>query len=104
MGDNREYYYQIDYIDKDGLANYIETYHDREQAVKAVNLLNHANRCLNRDTKFVLDKYSFYFTDEGEPVDDTLEEENITESVTIIEHIERVKSGYYKDNVKRNLL
>lgn len=92
----REFYYQIDYIDKDGFANYIDTEHDRDLAIKNVNYLNYANMAINRDTKFVLDKYSFYFTEEGEPVDDTLEEENITDSVTIVEQIERVKNGYYK--------
>lgn len=96
MNNNKEYYYQIDYIDKDGLATYVDTEHDRDSAIRKVNYLNYANASINRDTKFVLDKYSFYFTDKGEAVDDTIEEENITDSTTTIEYIERVKSGYYK--------
>ena len=75
---NKEYYYQIDYIDKDGLATYIDTEHNRAKAIRKVNYLNYANAYINKDTKFVLDKYSFYFTDEGEPVGDTIEEHNIT--------------------------
>lgn len=96
MSRNREFYYQIDYIDKDGLATYIDTEHKRDKAIRKVNYLNYVNMAINRDTKFVLDKYSFYFTEEGEPVGDTIEEKNITDSVTIVERIERVKNGYYK--------
>lgn len=54
-----EFYYQIDYIDSDGLANYIDTLHDEEKAIEHVNILNNANRCLNDDTKFVLDMYGY---------------------------------------------
>lgn len=105
MSDNKEYYYQIDYIDKDGLATYIDTEHERDRAIRKVNYLNYANACLNRDTKFVLDKYSFYFTDEGEAVGDTIEEMNITDSTTTIEYIERIKNGYYKkENVMKRKL
>lgn len=102
---NKEYYYQIDYIDKDGLATYIDTEYERGKAICKVNYLNYANACLNKDTKFVLDKYSFYFTKEGEAVGDTIEEKNITDSVTTLEHIERVKNGYYeKENVMKRKL
>ena len=105
MSDNKEYYYQIDYIDKDGLANYIDTEHERDRAIRKVNYLNYANACINKDTKFVLDKYSFYFPDEGEAVGDTIEEINITDSVTTLEYIERIKSGYYKkENVMKRKL
>ena len=96
MNSNKEYYYQIDYIDKDGLATYIDTEHERDRAIRKVNYLNYANASINRDTKFVLDKYSFYFTEEGEAVGDAIEEKNITDSTTTIEYIERVKNGYYK--------
>ena len=75
---NKEYYYQIDYIDKDGLATYVDTEHIRAKAIQKVNYLNYVNSFINRDTMFILDKYSFYFTDEGEPVGDTIEEHNIT--------------------------
>ena len=79
MGTNKEYYYQIDYIDKDGLATYVDTEHNRAKAIRKVDYLNYVNSFINRkDTMFVLDKYSFYFTDEGEPVGDTIEEHNIT--------------------------
>lgn len=30
---NKEYYYQIDYINKDGLATYIDTEHNRAKAI-----------------------------------------------------------------------
>lgn len=92
MKTNKEYYYQIDYIDKDGLASYIDTEHERDKAVRKVNYLNYANASINRDTKFVLDKYSFYFTKEGEAVGDKVEEMNITNSETVVEHIERIKN------------
>lgn len=88
---NKEYYYQIDYIDKDGLATYIDTEHNRAKAIHKVNYLNFANECINKDTKFVLDKYSFYFTKEGEAVGDKIEEMNITNSETITEYVERIK-------------
>lgn len=102
---NKVYYYQIDYIDKDGLATYVDTIHDRDSAIKAVNYLNYANTSINRDTKFVLDKYSYYFTEEGEPVGDTIEEMNITDSTTTVEYIERIKNGYYKkENVMKRKL
>lgn len=79
METNKEYYYQIDYIDKDGLATYVDTEHSRTKAIRKVDYLNYVNSFINRkDTMFVLDKYSFYFTDEGEPVGDTIEEHNIT--------------------------
>lgn len=91
METNKEYYYQIDYIDKDGLATYIDTEHNRAKAIHKVNYLNFANECINKDTKFVLDKYSFYFTDEGEPVGDKIEEMNITNSETNTEYVERIK-------------
>lgn len=75
---NKEYYYQIDYIDKDGLTTYVDTEHSRAKAIRKVDYLNYVNSFINRDTMFVLDKYSFYFTDEGKPVGDTIEEHNIT--------------------------
>lgn len=89
---NKEYYYQIDYIDKDGLATCVDIEHSRAKAIRRVNYLNYANECISKDTKFVLDKYSFYFTDEGEAVGDTIEEKNITNSGTIMEYVERIKN------------
>lgn len=106
MNSNKEYYYQIDYIDNEGYSNFITTHKNKQKAIKELDILNRANRCLNNDTKFVLDKYSIEYNEDGFPIDDTLIEENITDSVTILEHIERVKSNYYsKENIKkRNLL
>lgn len=54
-----KYYYQIDYIDENGLATYIETYHNEITAIKDVNTLNRANRCISGNTKFVLDEYRY---------------------------------------------
>ena len=78
------YYYQIDYIDSKGLANYIDTSHDREEAIKQTNILNQANYCLHKSTKFVLDKYRYIIN-----VDETDEiiETNITDAKTINERI-----------------
>ena len=59
---NYEYYYQIDYIDENGLANYIKTFNkdERDKAIKSVNLLNQANMCINgTTTKYVLDYYRY---------------------------------------------
>lgn len=78
------YYYQIDYIDSKGLANYIDSSHDREEAIKQTNILNQANYCLHKSTKFVLDKYRYIIN-----VDETDEiiETNITDAKTINERI-----------------
>ena len=53
------YYYQIDYIDVDRFANYIDTFtsRQRKKAIERVNILNKANQCINRNTYYVLDKY-----------------------------------------------
>lgn len=53
-------YYQIDFIDINGRANYIDTFtaKQREKAIKHVNILNRANQCLNGYSYYVLDKYS----------------------------------------------
>lgn len=81
-----DYYYQIDYIDKDGLANYIETFDkdEREKAIKAMQLLNQANMCINgTTTKFVLDYYRYKLDKDGHAIDDTDEviEQDINEEV-----------------------
>lgn len=53
-------YYQIDYIDVDGRATYIDTFtaRQRERAVKHTNILNKANSCFSKNTYYVLDKYA----------------------------------------------
>ena len=83
-----EYYYQIDYIDADGIASYIQTYHNKEQAISELLILNHANRCLNADTKFVLDAYRYIF---GEDDSDEVIAYNITDAETVNEHIKKVE-------------
>jgi len=67
------YYYQIDYIDKSGLANYIETFgkDERDKAIETTNTLNHANRCINKDTYYVLDYYRYKVDTNGNAIDDT---------------------------------
>lgn len=68
-----EYYYQIDYIDKDGLATYIETYKDdeRSKALYDLKILNVANMCLDTTTKYILDKYRYKLDTEGRAIEDT---------------------------------
>lgn len=60
---------QIDYIDEDGNANYIDTFKNNElnKAIRIVNYLNFANSCINSDTYYVLDKYNARY-DEPEPI------------------------------------
>lgn len=76
----RRHYYQIDYIDSEGCANYIDTFSSRElnKAIKHVNILNNANACLNDDTYFVLDEYVEISEDEAELI-----KENITNAVSL---------------------
>lgn len=85
------YYYQIDYIDKKGYANYINTFKNNElkKAIKHVNILNEANACLNDDTYFVLDKYKSLTEDEAE-----LLEENITRAMTIKQKLKETERKY----------
>lgn len=72
------YYYQIDFIDKQGYANYIDTFtsRQRKKAIEHLNILNSANQCLTNDTYFVLDKYACY---DGDGNDVEIVEENITD-------------------------
>lgn len=78
------YYYQIDYIDSKGTASYINTFHDREEAIKHTNILNNANYCLHKSTKFVLDRYRCI---PGDDDSDEIIEENITNAKTINERL-----------------
>lgn len=86
MNKEYKYYYQIDYIDSKGLASYIHTLHDREEAIKQTNILNFANDCLHKSTKFVLDKYRYVVNEEET---DEIIEENITNAKTINEQIKK---------------
>lgn len=76
-----KYYYQIDFIDVDGYATYIDTFtsRQRKKAIEHVNILNKANQCLSGNTYYVLDKYVKY-----DKYDDdvALVEDNITNVFT----------------------
>ena len=76
----KKHYYQIDYIDHEGYANYIDVFSKRElnKAIEHVNILNSANACLNDDTYFVLDEYVEVTEDEAELI-----KENITNATPI---------------------
>lgn len=80
--DNKKvrFYYQIDFIDIDGRATYIDTFtvRQREKAIKHVNILNKANQCLNQNSYYVLDKYISFDDDNNEIV-----EKNITSAQPI---------------------
>ena len=69
-------YYQIDFIDIDGRASYIDTFtaRQREKAIKHVDILNKANQCLNKYSYYVLDKY----TVSNDEYDIEIVEKNIT--------------------------
>lgn len=79
-----KYYYQIDYIDSKGLANYIDTFDDKGEAIKHTNILNQANHCIHKSTKYVLDKYRYIANTDGT---DEIVEANITNAKTINEYI-----------------
>lgn len=81
-----DYYYQIDYIDNDGLASYIKSYSndDREKALRDVHLLNLSNDCIHNDnTKYVLDMYRLKRDKDGFSIDgtDELIKQNINEEL-----------------------
>lgn len=82
------FYYQIDYIDGRGYANYIDTFTSRElkKAIKHVNILNNANDCINDNSFFVLDKYKSLSEDEAELI-----EENITNAMSILQRIDKIR-------------
>ena len=74
----KKQYYQIDYIDKNGLANYINTFHDIEEAKNNFNILTNALRCITRETYFVLDSYEYEIDENKDPVEDT---DELTETI-----------------------
>ena len=76
------YFYQIDYINENNEAEYIDTFTSRQRnkAIEHVNILNHANMCLNSDTYFVLDKYA---SEDYDGETDRIVEENITGAMSI---------------------
>lgn len=73
------FYYQIDFIDIDGCAIYIDTFtsKQRKKAIEHVNILNRANQCFSGNTYYVLDKYISFNVDDNEIV-----EKNITNVFT----------------------
>lgn len=73
------FYYQIDFIDIDGCAIYIDTFtsKQRKKAIEHVNILNRANHCFSGNTYYVLDKYISFNDDDNEIV-----EKNITNVFT----------------------
>ena len=73
---NISFYYQIDYIDDAGLANYIDTFpkEEFEKAKDHYRILSGALSCIkgtNRDIQYVLDLYAFIQDDKGDAIDDT---------------------------------
>ena len=72
-----EYYYQIDFIDENGLANYIKTFDedtDKQIMLDQLNILNYALRSIGKIDKvhYVLDKYEYKISkNTGMPIDDT---------------------------------
>ena len=83
------YYYQIDFIDEQGNANYIDTFtpRQRRKAIEHVNILNRANHCINGNTYYVLDKY-IDFNDDNEGKE--IVEADITNA--------ELSTMYYKEN------
>lgn len=68
-----KFYYQIDFIDKNGKANYINTFkkEEFEKAKENYNILTNALNCLkNTEERFVLDLHA-YIDDNGCSVEDT---------------------------------
>lgn len=67
------FYYQIDYIDENGFANYIDTFCENKlkKAKKHWKILSLAQACISRDTYFVLDMYSYQEDETGLAFDDT---------------------------------
>ena len=68
--------------------NYIDTYHDKEEAIKEVSILNRSNACINANTKYVLDKYRYIY---GDDESDEVIAYNITAEDTINEHLAKLK-------------
>lgn len=69
------FYYQIDFNDDAGLANYIDTFkvNEIEKAKEHYRILSNALSCTrgtDRKTKYVLDLYAF-IQDENEELDET---------------------------------
>ena len=85
------YFYQIDHVNANNEAEYIDTFtaRQRNKAIETVNILNRANMCLHDDTYFVLDKYA---SEDYDGETDRIIEENITNAESIKMHRDRIKS------------
>ena len=56
-----KFYYQIDFIDEDGFANYITTFNadEYEKDKECYGILSRALACYSKNTKYVLDLYTY---------------------------------------------
>ena len=90
------YFYQIDFINADNEAEYIDTFtaRQRNKAIETVNILNRANACLHDDTYFVLDKYA---SEDYDGETDRIVEENITNAMSIKMKIAETKAEPRKE-------
>lgn len=66
-----EYYLQIDYIDNDGNANYISTFHDIKDAMKHHEILQNAQSCIDNYEFYVLDLYRYEINSANQAIEDT---------------------------------
>jgi hypothetical protein len=66
-----KFYYQIDFIDDAGFANYIDTFKEDEldKAKEHYQILSNALACLDKSTKYVLDMYAYIEEENGSSVD-----------------------------------
>lgn len=67
------FYYQIDYIDNEGLAHYVESFHNFKKALKTLTILNSANEAIHyltgTNTRFQLDKYRYQVDKDNIPLE-----------------------------------
>ena len=71
-----KFYYQIDFIDDAGLANYIDTfkYHEIDKAQEHYRILSNAllhTKGTEHNMRYVLDLYAYIEDDNGNAVDDS---------------------------------
>lgn len=67
------YYLQIDFIDRNGCANYINTFNINEfkEALKHYSILQDAQSCISNSTFYVLDLYRYELDKENQEIEDT---------------------------------
>ena len=69
-----QFFYQIDFIDERGFANYINTFNadELDKAKEHWKILSNALSCITKDTKYVLDMYAqVYDTEQKDSLDET---------------------------------